>query len=73
MVAVMSTLKRHSKAAGLKQKEIAAALGASQASVSEWFNRRSDIPVRYLEPLARLLNMSVADVVAVALALEDGE
>jgi transcriptional regulator with XRE-family HTH domain len=63
----MTTLKHHAKALGLKQRDIAERLGAPTSSVSEWFNRQADIPTRYIQPLADVLAVPVADVVAQAL------
>ena len=54
---------------GLRQKDLADALGVSDPSVSRWATRASDIPVRFIEPIATLLGVPVAEVLALALAL----
>ena len=64
-------LKHHSKSKGIKQREIAERIGVTEAAVSLWFSRQVDIPVRHIQPLASLLDLPVADVVAVATRSKD--
>lgn len=64
-------LKQHSKAKGLKQRDIAATLGVTEAAVSLWFGRHVDIPVRFIQPLSDLLELPLADVLAVATRSKD--
>ncbi len=67
----MITLKQQAKAAGLTQREIASALGVGEPAVSMWFSRTAGIPVRHLTPLADLLKVPLADVVAQACPMKD--
>lgn len=62
-------LKQRIRDRGLKQREVAARLGASESAVSLWLSRSADIPTRFIQPLADLLEMPVADVVSVAVAV----
>ena len=44
---------------GIKQRELAAALGVHEATVSMWFSAKSAPEIRTLDPLAKFLGVSV--------------
>lgn len=49
---------------GLRQNEVAEALGVSEPTVSRWVNRGQDVPSRHIRPLADLLGVSPETVLA---------
>ncbi|MGN0179309.1 MAG: helix-turn-helix domain-containing protein [Monoglobaceae bacterium] len=47
--------------AGLKQKDIASALGVTQGLISMWESGRATPPTKFLPELAKVLNCEVSD------------
>ena len=62
----MSTLKTMLDARGIPQRAVAEQLQVSEPTMSRWVRGGADVPTRYIEPLARILGVPVADVLAVA-------
>jgi len=49
---------------GIHQREVAAKVGATEASVSRWLAGSQSIPVRFIRPLADVLRMTTDEVLA---------
>lgn len=49
---------------GLRQGQVAKALGVSESLVSRWFNRSMDVPSQQVRALAALLGVSLDAVLA---------
>jgi transcriptional regulator with XRE-family HTH domain len=62
----MDTLKSIMEARGIPQRALAEQLKVSEPTVSRWARRGADVPTRYIEPIARILGVSVDVVLAVA-------
>lgn len=43
----------------MRQRDIAARLGVSEASVSKWANGHESVPPSLMRPLAKMLNVDV--------------
>ena len=65
----MISLRKVAKDKGLRQKDVAASLGMSDATVSNWFNRAATIPTQFIGPIAEVLGLEPGEVLAVAVAL----
>ena len=48
---------------GIKQSEIGSKLGVKQAAYSNWVNRSADMPFGRLESIAKVLGVSVLDII----------
>lgn len=66
--ASMNDLRSMIRAKGVRQRDIADALGVSEPTISRWADRRGAIPVGMVLPLAALLDVTAEDVLAVAAA-----
>ena len=65
----MNTLQSLLRDRGLKQRDLADALGVSEPSVSRWANRDADIPAKHIQAIADFLGVPAVDVLAVAIAV----
>lgn len=61
-------LKDACREKNLRQRDIAESLGVSEPTISKWFQRQADIPVRYIKPLAVLLGVEPSVILAQAVA-----
>lgn len=68
-----NSLKTMIKAAGLNQRDVAGMLGISGAFLSKMCSREQTVPTRLIRPLARLLKVSVGDILEVALSTKETE
>jgi transcriptional regulator with XRE-family HTH domain len=66
----MDTLQSLLRDRGVRQKELADALGVSEPSVSRWATRAADIPARYIGPIAQRLGVPADRVLRVAVRME---
>jgi transcriptional regulator with XRE-family HTH domain len=62
----MDNLQSLLRERGVRQNELADALGVSEPTLSRWANRGADIPARYIGPIAVRLGVPVEKVLAVA-------
>lgn len=69
----MKTLQSLLRDCGVRQKELADALGVSEPSLSRWATRAADIPARHIQPIADFLNVPVTDVLAVAISVKGAD
>lgn len=62
----MSTLRVMMAVVDIRQREVAARLGASDQEISLWVNDKRKIPLKYIAPLAAILGVTDAEMLAVA-------
>ena len=61
------TLQALIRNAGLKQREVADALGVHESTVSQWHGRWRSIPAQYTAVLANKLGVPVSDIVDISI------
>ena len=62
-------LKQTIREKGLRQRDIAGALGVSEATMSKWVNRDTPIPMGMIRPLAAAIGVTLEDIVPEAPAI----
>ena len=67
-----TNLKMLIAASGRSQGAIRTDLGVGHSAMSRMVQRKSDIPPRYIQPLAKLLNVDLETILQIATALPRG-